>query len=136
MGGVAFITAALIIVLSVFNGLEDLLRSLNNSFDPEIKIQSAVGKSFPASKELLTKIKQTAGVKIVTEVIEDYTYIRYRDANQIITMKGVSDNFIEQNRIPKENIVEGELKLKQGGVNYAILGRTIQYTLSVAVSEP
>jgi lipoprotein-releasing system permease protein len=136
MGGVAFITAALIIVLSVFNGLEDLLRSLNNSFDPEIKIQSASGKSFQASEALLTKIKQTAGVKIVTEVIEDYAYIRYRDANQIITMKGVSDNFIEQNRIPKENIVEGELKLKQDGVNYAILGRTIQYTLSVAVSEP
>ena len=46
MGGVAFITAALIIVSSVFNGLEDLLRSLNNSFDPEIKIQASKGKSF------------------------------------------------------------------------------------------
>jgi lipoprotein-releasing system permease protein len=136
MGGVAFITAALIIVLSVFNGLEDLLRSLNNSFDPEIKIQSTTGKSFEVSGELLSKIKLTPGVKIVTEVIEDYAYIRYRDANQIITMKGVSDNFLEQNRIPKENIVEGELKLKQGDINYAILGRSIQFTLSVAVNEP
>lgn len=135
MTGVAFITAALIIVLSVFNGLEDLLRSLNNSFDPQIKIQAVKGKSFEVSSELIDKIKAVHGVDIVTEVIEDYAYIRYRDANQVVTIKGVSDNFIDQQRIPKENIVEGELKLKENGVNYAIIGRGVQYTLSVAVRD-
>jgi lipoprotein-releasing system permease protein len=136
MGGVAFITAALVIVLSIFNGLEGLLRSLNNSFDPEIKITATVGKTFERSEEFINKIERVPGVKLVTEVIEDYAYVRYREANQVITMKGVSDNFIQQERIPKENIVEGELKLKDGDINYAIVGRGVQYTLSIAINEP
>lgn len=136
MGGVAFITAALIIVLSIFNGLESLLSSLNSSFDPEIKIVARQGKSFESTKALLDKVKSVDGVDIVTEVIEDYAYVRYRDANQVITLKGVGENFIQQNRIPKENIVEGDLKLHEAGIPYAIVGRGIQYTLSIAVNEP
>jgi lipoprotein-releasing system permease protein len=136
MGGVAFITAALIIVLSVFNGLEDLLRSINNSFDPEIKVQPTEGKSFEVSESMLSKIKAVPGVEVVTEVIEDYAYIRYRDAVQVVTLKGVGDNFLAQNRIPDEAIVEGELKLMENNIPYAIVGRGIQYTLSVAVNEP
>ena len=136
IGGIAFSTAALIIVLSVFNGLEELLRSLNNSFDPEIKIEAREGKSFESSPELINKIKSLEGVEVVTEVIEDYAYLRYRDANQVVIIKGVSDSFLEQNRIPEENIVEGELKLKDGLVNYAIIGRGIQYSLSIATNDP
>jgi lipoprotein-releasing system permease protein len=110
--GVAFSTAALIIVLSVFNGLEDLLRSLNDSFDPEIKIETGKGKSFLVNEDLLKKIEAVDGVAIVTEVIEDYAYVRYRDANQVITLKGVSDNFLDQHRID-EKIVDGTLQLKK-----------------------
>lgn len=131
MVGVAFLTAALVIVLSVFNGLEDLLHTLNNSFDPQIKIQAVKGKSFTTSDELLDRINKVKGVAYVTEVIEDYAYVRYRDANQVVILKGVSDNFIKQDRIPKENIVEGELVLRKGDVNYAVIGRGVQYTLSI-----
>ncbi len=136
MSGIAILTATLIIVLSVFNGLEELLHSLNNSFDPEVKVQAREGKSFPVTDDLLKKIEAVQGVEVVTEVIEDYAYVRYRDANQTIMMKGVGDNFLEQNRIPEENIVEGELKLRENGVHYAIVGRGVQYTLSIAVNEP
>lgn len=132
--GVAFSAAAIIIVLSVFNGLGDLLRSLNNSFDPEIKIEAVQGKSFPVSDSLLRKIEAVEGVALVTEVIEDYAYVRYRDANQVITLKGVSDNFIDQQRID-DKIVAGELKLNKGDVQYAIIGRGVQYTLSIAVGD-
>jgi lipoprotein-releasing system permease protein len=136
IGGIAFCTAALIIVLSVFNGLEELLRSLNNSFDPEIKIEAAQGKAFESSPELVSRVESVEGVDVVTEVIEDYALLRYRDANQVVIVKGVSDSFIEQKRIPEENIVEGELKLKDGPINYAIVGRDIWYALSIATSDP
>jgi lipoprotein-releasing system permease protein len=132
MIGVAFSTAALIIVLSVFNGLEDLLRSLNTSFDPEIKIEAVKGKSFEVDESLLKKIKAVAGVDIVTEVIEDYAYLRYRDAEMVVTIKGVSDNFLDQKRLD-DHIVEGNLHLQENGVNYAIVGRGVQYALSIAV---
>jgi lipoprotein-releasing system permease protein len=134
MVGIAFSTAALIIVLSVFNGLEGLLRSLYTSFDPEIKIELIKGKSFEATDEFLSKIKSINGVGIVTEVIEDYAYVRYRDADMVVTMKGVSDNFIDQRRLVN-HLVDGDLVLNKDGIKYAIIGRGVQYALSVGVEE-
>jgi lipoprotein-releasing system permease protein len=128
---VAIITAAIIVVLSVFNGIGSILHTLNNSFDPEIKIEAVKGKSFHATDSLLNSISQVQGVKIVTEVIEDYAYIRYGDANQIVKMKGVSENFIYQDRLPKESIVDGELKLTQNGIPHAIVGSGIKTSLSI-----
>lgn len=134
MVGIAFSTAALIIVLSVFNGLEGLLRSLYTSFDPEIKIELVKGKSFEVTDELLTRLKSIEQVSIVTEVIEDYAYVRYRDADMVVTMKGMSDNFIDQHRLDN-HIVDGELMLRKNGVQYAIIGRGVQYALSVGIEE-
>lgn len=132
---VAGITASIIVVLSVFNGLERLLFSLNNSFDPEIKIEAPKGKSFHATDSLIKVISAVPGVAVVTEVIEDYAYVRYNDANQVVTMKGVSENFIQQERIPKDNIVEGELKLVDKGVNYAVVGTGIRNSLGLATHD-
>lgn len=133
--GVTCTTAALVIVLSVFNGLEDLLRTLNNSFDPEIKVQAVKGKSFELTPELLGKVRKIEGIKAVTEVIEDYAYVRYREANQVVTLKGVSENFITTQRIPEANIVEGKYRLHANGVNYALIGRGVQYTLSIPMND-
>ena len=132
---VAGITASIIVVLSVFNGLERLITSLNNSFDPQIKIEAARGKSFHATDSLVKVISAVPGVEIVTQVIEDYAYIRYNDANQVVTMKGVSENFIQQNRIPKENIIQGELKLKVNNVPYAIVGSGIRNSLGLVAHD-
>jgi lipoprotein-releasing system permease protein len=135
MIGVAFSTAALIIILSVFNGLEDLLRSLNNSFDPQIKIEASLGKSFHLTPELTKRVAETPGVALVTEVIEDYAYARYKDANQLVVIKGVSENFTEQKRIPDENITEGKFLLKDGRIPYAMVGQGVSNSLSVITRD-
>lgn len=127
---VSICTAALIIVLSVFNGLEGLLRSLYGSFDPQIKIEVVKGKSFIYSDSMNQAIQHVEGVDIVTEVIEDYAYVKYRDADMVATIKGVSENFLDQHRIDTA-IVSGELKLKENDINYAIIGRGVQYNLSI-----
>ena len=134
MIGLAFSTAALIVVLSVFNGLGELLQSLYTSFDPEIKIEATKGKSFEATTELIDQIKSVPGVEIVTEVIEDYAYVRYRDSDMVVTIKGVSDNFIDQHRLDK-HLTDGELKLRKDSTYFAIVGQGIQYSLSIAVEE-
>lgn len=131
----AIISAAIIIVLSIFNGLGDLLHSINNSFDPEIKIEATKGKTFRVNDELLRKIEGIKGVKVVTEVIEDFAIARYNGANQVVTIKGVGDNFINQDRIPAESIVEGELLLKKNGVNRALVGYGVKSTLSIALDQ-
>jgi len=134
MIGVGLCTAALVIVLSVFNGLESLLQSLYSSFDPEIKIEATLGKSFQSTPALINSIRDIEGVDIVTEVVEDYVYVKYRDSDMVLTMKGVSENFIDQKRIDG-SIVAGELKLKHNDINYAIIGRGIQYRLSIIPGE-
>lgn len=135
MVAVAIISAAIIIVLSIFNGLGDLLHSINSSFDPELKIVATVGKSFTVGDKLVKKIEGIQGVEIVTEVIEDYAYARYNDANQVVTIKGVSDNFMDQKRIPETSIVEGELLLKKNGVDRALVGYGVKSTLSIALDQ-
>jgi lipoprotein-releasing system permease protein len=132
---VAIITTAIIIVLSIFNGLGDLIQSLNNSFDPEIKIVATKGKSFEVDKTFLDKVASVAGVQVVTEVIEDFAYARYNNANQLVTIKGVSDNFVDQHRIPPESMVEGELLLKRKGVPRALIGYGVKSTLSISMEE-
>jgi lipoprotein-releasing system permease protein len=134
MIGVAFSTAALIIVLSVFNGLENLFRSLNTSFDPELKVETTLGKSFEFTPALKQKINSIKDIEIVTEVIEDYALVRYREADMVVTIKGMSDNFLEQHRLDS-HIVDGKLKLRENNINYAIVGRGVQYALSIAVES-
>ena len=135
MIAVAIISAAIIIVLSIFNGLGDLIHSLNNSFDPEIKVQATEGKSFQINSSLLKKMEEVPGVQIVTEVIEDNAYARYNNANQVVTLKGVSSNFIDQNRIPRESVVEGELALQKKGIPRALIGYGVKNTLSISLEE-
>ena len=122
--------ASLIVVLSVFNGLEDLLRSLNNSFDPELKVNLVKGKSFEWNDDLKKQLERQPGVALITEVIEDYAYIKYRDAEMVVTMKGVDENFIKEHRID-DAIVQGDLQLTKGNANYAIVGQGVQYYLSI-----
>lgn len=130
MVGVAVGTMSLIIVLSVFNGLEDLIRSLHNYFDPELKITALTGKSFEIDSITLNRINSVPGVSVVTEVVEDNAYIKYKNAKMVVKVKGVGDNFIEQHRMD-DRVVQGSVKLKEDGVNYALIGRGVQYALSI-----
>ncbi|MEQ9402101.1 MAG: FtsX-like permease family protein [Cyclobacteriaceae bacterium] len=127
---VAFGTMALIVALSVFNGLEGLLRSLYGNFDPEIVVMVKEGKSFEWTDSLKKEIEGTTGVLAVTEVIEDNVLVKYRDAQRVVRMKGVSSAFEEHSGI-KNVVVSGEFALVKDSISYALIGRGIQYDLSL-----
>jgi lipoprotein-releasing system permease protein len=130
MTGVAVGTMALVIVLSVFNGLEDFIRSLYGSFDPDIEIVLQTGKSFVPDEGLLEKLSAVQGTRNVVKVIEDNVYVKYRDAEMVVKLKGVDEGFLEDTRL-RNNIVEGELFLERDQKYYAVLGRGVQYTLNI-----
>ncbi|UYZ62286.1 FtsX-like permease family protein [Hymenobacter weizhouensis] len=134
MIGVAVGTMALIIVLSVFNGLEDLVRSLYGKSDPDLLITAVQGKSFVAEPQFLARLKGTPGVSLVTEVIEDNALLQYRDRQMVVKMKGVSDNYHHQSNIDSA-IVEGEHRLRREGLDYALLGAGVQHELSIALNN-
>lgn len=134
MVGVAVGTMALVIVMSVFNGLEDLIRGLFASFDAELKIEASVGKSFEVDDSWLGQIRAIEGVEILTEVIEDNALLDYNGNQQVGTIKGVSDNFLEQNRF-QQGYYWGDTTLGTDLRPAAILGRGVGFFLSVNLKD-
>jgi lipoprotein-releasing system permease protein len=134
MVGVAMGTMALVVALSVFNGLEDLIRALYGTFDPEIKVTAAVGKTFQIDSTFINKIAAVDGVELVTEVIEDNALLKYREGLMVVKVKGVSENFTNQNRMDSV-MVAGKLVLQEDGKDYAVIGRGVQYAMSISVDN-
>ena len=134
MIGVAIGTAALIVVLSVFNGLQDILKSIYDSFDPPLTVEATVGKSFLMTPELRWQIEELQGVKIITEVIEDNALIMYQDQQVVAHIKGVEESYKTINRLDTF-LVRGDMRLKEGDVDYAILGTGVAYELSVILES-
>jgi lipoprotein-releasing system permease protein len=135
MVGVAVGTIALVVVMSVFNGLEDLIRSLFASFDAELKVEAAKGKSFVAPEDWLAEIRNIQGVEVLTEVIEDNVLYEH-DGNQLVAkIKGVSDNFLDQGRF-SNGYFWGDTTLGTDIRPGAILGRGVGFFLSVHLNQP
>ena len=134
MVGVAVGTMALVVVLSVFNGLEELNRQLFRSFDPDIKISPATGKRFELNPVMFSKIKQIEGIKFITEVIEDNALARYGDLQAVIKLKGVDSTFLLRHQLDTA-MVEGRFLLNADGEPKAIIGGTVQGQLRVMVED-
>jgi lipoprotein-releasing system permease protein len=91
--GIAIGTAALIIVLSAFNGLETLVEDLYASFDPDLKITVVEGKTFDEKDFPKDKILNLSGVKFYSAALEEVALIKYDDKQTITTIKGVESSF-------------------------------------------
>lgn len=119
--GVMIVTAALVIVLSVFNGFARLSESLFNSFNPDMAITLKKGKTFRSAEADIQRIKKIKGVKYVTEVIEENALMKYLDKQSIVTLKGVSSDFEKMCGIDTM-MAAGHFILEQGDLNFAVLG--------------
>jgi lipoprotein-releasing system permease protein len=134
MVGVAISTMALVAVMSVFNGLEDLIRGLFSSFDSELQVTPVAGKSFVATEDWLNGIREVEGVEVITEVIEDNALLEYRGNQHIARVKGVSDNYFDHERFSK-GYFWGDTTLGTALRPGAILGRGVAFALSVNLDD-
>jgi lipoprotein-releasing system permease protein len=134
MVGVAISTMALVAVMSVFNGLEDLIRGLFSSFDSELQVTPVVGKSFVATEDWLNALREVEGVEVITEVIEDNALLEYRGNQHIARVKGVSDNYFDHERFSK-GYFWGDTTLGTALRPGAILGRGVAFALSVNLDD-
>ena len=132
--GVMVGTSSLIIVLSVFNGLEDLLKSLYINFNPEIKIVSNNSKYFIPNNDQINNINNIEGVDFVSKVIEDRAIASYNGIEIPVYIKGADSSFSFQNRLNK-NIVEGDFILKKNSSSYAVVGRGVKYKISLNLND-
>ena len=86
-------TMALIIILSVFNGLETLVRSIFNTFDPDLKITAAEGKTFAPDPARLSLLSDVDGVACYSLCLEENVLLKYDDRQYVAAIKGVDDNY-------------------------------------------
>lgn len=127
--GVAVATMALVIVMSVFNGFHDLIASFFTSFDPQIEIVPAKGKTAPSDDPVLTKIRQLPYIEAATESVEDNALAFYKGKQAMVKIKGVEENFVEQTNFSDILVGNGEFTLRAGNLEYGTLGIRLAQTL-------
>lgn len=128
--GVTVGTAGLIIVLSVFNGLDNLLKSMNDSFDPDLKITASTGKVFNMNDPRLDKLRNHESIFAIAESLEENALLKYDDQEYIATVKGISENFADISGVDTMLMV-GEFTLEHKGQPFAIVGQGVAYFLSL-----
>ncbi len=133
-GGMLVGTAALIVILSVFNGFEDLVTNLFNSFNPDIKIRANYGKTFVLSAEDSVFMFKEKAVAHWDEVLEETVLFKYGDHQHIGVIKGYSDGFQEYGSLDTM-MYTGQFLLKSGTQEYASAGMGLAYYLSINPSD-
>lgn len=135
MIGMGIISSAMVLVLSVFNGFEDLTVSLFNTFNPDLKVTPDTGKTFTITEVQLNDLIATEGVLAVTQVLEEKAALKYDDREFIGTLKGVDDEYLKVSAVDSA-IIRGQFTLNHNGKDYAVVGAGVEGQLGVRVDDP
>jgi lipoprotein-releasing system permease protein len=123
-------TAALILVLSVFNGFEGLVKSLYSTFYPDIKISPSSGKVITLTKEQLQKLKGLNGVKNYALVTEEKALLQNGDYQAVVYLKGVDENYRYVSGV-EGHLIKGEYNIGTGDAPLLILGAGVENAVGV-----
>lgn len=126
--------AALIIVLSVFNGFENLVKSLYSSFYPEIKISPAEGKTMLVPAGKLDSLQKLNEVKYVSKSLQEKALLKYNDEKTIAILKGVDQHFAQVTGISGK-IVRGTFNIGNADTPKAVVGIGIEAALGIDVEK-
>jgi len=129
------VSAAAIIVLSVFNGLTFLLGDINEVFYPDVKVEPVEGKVFPASPEFLESMNAIEGIEAVTPVLEEMAIADFREQQMMVTVKGVDSTYADVTSI-ESGMFRGNFRLQKDDVNFAVIGLGISNELNVLLRDP
>ena len=131
--GIAVGCAALVIILSVYNGFDSVILELNNSYTADIQITPASGKVFDARDSRLDALRGDASVAAFCEILEENVFLQYDDSHQIATARGVDSLYVLSTSL-SDYIVEGDFELSYGEIPQVVLGRTLARLLGVRAS--
>lgn len=130
--GVSVGTMALVIVLSVFNGFDGLIRNLFGSFDPDLKILPSTGKTF-VPDSTFEQIKNMEKVVFYSEVLEENALLKYENRQRPAIVKGVDEEFTLMTGIDTM-MVDGSFVLDLPNQQFAVLGYGVALNLGVGLS--
>lgn len=120
---------AMVVILSAFNGFEDLVGGLINNYDPDIELNQKSKKVFVADEELLTKISAVEGVGNLSKCLEEKVVVKFNERQEIARIKGVDKDF-NQARFDSL-IVLGDFRLGDTSSYYGVFGGGLSSRLGV-----
>ena len=132
--GVAVATMALVVVMSVFNGFQDLVANLFTNFDPQLKVMPVMGKTAAADDPVLTKIRRLPQVDVATESLQDMALAVYQGKQAMVTVKGVDDNFANLTHITEILYGDGQFQLHTANLAYGTPGIRLAQTLGTGAN--
>lgn len=132
--GITLITAALVILLSAFNGIEQMIEKLYSDFDPDISISSAEGKTFDENSIDLRQVRAVEGVVNVSKAVDEIVVIKHEQKWVNARMVGIDSSFLEIARM-KQHIVDGEPIIRIENNDFGIIGATLLDKLGGFIPE-
>ena len=133
-GVIAFATCCQVLVLSVFNGFEDLVKSLYSSFYSDLKIVPVKGKTFTLTAEQLSQIKLQPAIRNISLIAEEKALLKNGDAQSVINIKGVDSNFIKVSGVPYK-LTKGKFSTGTVDKPEIIVGVGIQNASGIIIND-
>ena len=124
-------TAALIIILSVYNGFDSLIKSMMSNVEPDLLITPAEGKVFVPEGETYDWIYDQPVVKNMCCVLQEQVFISYDGKQSLATAKGVDWVYEEESTL-RDHLTEGEFRLHRGDIPLAAVGASMAYELGLS----
>ena len=129
--GMAIGTAALIIILSIYNGFDSLIRSMMSNVEPDLMISPAEGKVFVPEGETYDWIYEQPSVASMCCVLEEQVFISYDGKQSLAKAKGVDWIYEEESPV-RNHLVEGNFTLHRGDIPLAAVGSVLAYELGLS----
>lgn len=126
--------AAAIFIVSLHNGLSDVIKSSYSKFDPDLKIETVNGQLFCVDS---IQIPHNEAIEQITYVVEGDAVIEYKGRQLAVKIKGVDQNYLKVTRVDSL-LSNGEFELRKGDLNQLVVGQGVAYALgiNVALLEP
>jgi len=123
-------TTALILVLSVFNGFEGLVKSLYSSFYTDLKVSPVTGKMITVTPEQIKQLKGVAGIRNFSMILEEKAMVQNGDNQTVIYLKGVDENYRYITGVA-DHLINGEYNIGNEEVPRLVLGAGVEDALGI-----
>jgi ABC-type lipoprotein release transport system permease subunit len=128
--GIAVGCAALVIILSIYNGFDDLLKGMFESYTPDVVVTPDRGKVFTPDPDVMAALAAREDVASVSEVLEETVFLKYGDKDAIVTARGV-DSVYQNVTGLAQYVAQGSFELKDGEIDQMVLGSSIAQDLRI-----
>ncbi len=134
--GISVGAFALIVVLSAFNGLEQVISMMSNRLTPDLQIVAVKGKTIDLSTFPLEPLKAVRGVEVVMPTITEDALLRANEKQHIGQVKGVGPEYAQLERINEVIVGGGKWSLSEGSHDYAVPGAGVAWHLGINANNP